>query len=95
MMWFARPSCPGIHTLSIGSHSSVGPQLRSPTPTQICGKFSRKKLVKCSLDRNTHAWTSSSRACCLIASRAPRKLSRCSFGAASRAEDIIGACEEQ
>ena len=51
----ARPGCPGIHALLIGSQASVGPQLRSPTPTQICGKFSRKKLVKCSLDSTTHA----------------------------------------
>ncbi len=50
--------------MSIGSHSSVGPQFRSPTPMQIWGKFSRKTLVKCSFDSTTQACTSSS---CLLA----------------------------
>ena len=94
-MWLASPSWPGIHTLSIGSHSSVGPQFFSPRPMQICGKFSRKKFVKCSLDSTTHACTPRLTASSLMKSSAPKKLLRCSSGAASRAEDIIGACEEQ
>ena len=94
-MWFASPGWPGIHTLSIGSHSSVGPQFFSPRPMQVCGKFSRKKLVKCSLESTTHACTPRATASFLMWSSAPKKLLRCSSGAAIRAEDIIGAWEAQ
>jgi hypothetical protein len=67
--------------------------LRSPSPTQICGKFSRKKLVKCSFDRITAVWTPRSRACPRSESSASKKRVRWSSGADSRAADIIGACE--
>ena len=73
------PAWPGIHTLSIGSHSSVGPQFFSPRPMQICGKFSRKKFVKCSLESTTHAWTPRS-----TASRRPGPARRRSCCAAPR-----------
>src|SRR6266508_3631399 len=57
--WLARrvasTGAPGISPWSIFSQGSTGPQWLAPTPTQNCGKFSRKKLVKCSLEQITTA----------------------------------------
>src|SRR5260370_617458 len=86
-MWLASPGCPGIHAWSIDSQASVGPQLRSPTPMQFCGKFSRKKLVKCSLDSPTPACTPARRASSRIPSSAPKNRSRCGSSAARDAAE--------
>ena len=89
-----QPGVPGTHTLSIGSHSSVGPQFLSPgrcTAAEVLEEEVGVVLVgeddarlDPALDGLSRMWSS-----------APKKLLRCSSGAAIRADDIIGACEAQ
>ena len=77
------------------SHFSSGPWCPSPSPMAICGRFSRKKLVKCSPEIITMACTPVSRARSRTVSSAPKKFAAFSGGADSRSAVIIGACEAQ
>ena len=61
----------------------------------ICGRLVRKKLVKCSPETITTAWTSRARARSRTVSSAPKKFLACSGGADSRSAVIIGACDAQ
>ena len=95
MTCFARPASEGTIFFGTCSHTSGGPRCSSPSPMAICGRPSRKQLVKCSPVIMTMAWTCFSRQTSRTFSSALKKLSACARGAEPGSAVINGACDAE